>query len=187
MAQQFRFEETNIEGLKLIYPFFVEDKRGFFMKTYEKGIYEDHGIFLNDTEDFCSMSGRGVLRGLHFQTDHAQDKLVSVMAGEVWDVAVDLRPDSKTFGKWQGFYLSAENRISLYIPKQFAHGFLTLEDNTIITYKCGDFYSRETDAGIIWNDPELDIKWPLEKVENLIISDRDKKHQSFAEFKGKVL
>ena len=92
-----------------------------------------------------------------------------------------------TFGKWQGFYLSEENHLSLYIPKQFAHGFLTLKDQTIITYKCGDFYSKETDTGIMWNDPDIKIDWPLEKVGNLIISDRDKKHQSFAEFREKIL
>lgn len=186
MIKQFNFKNTDLVGVKLITPFFSEDDRGFFMKTYEKGIYEKNGIFLNDTEDFYSRSSKGVLRGLHFQTDHPQDKLVSVMAGEVWDVAVDLRPDSKTFGQWQGFYLSAENKLSLYIPRQFAHGFLTLKDNTIITYKCGDFYSKETDTGIMWNDSDLDIKWPLAKIEQLIISDRDKHHQSFAKFREKL-
>lgn len=187
MKQQFNFKKTAIEGLMIVSPFYSEDERGFFMKSYEKEIYESNGIYLSDTEDFCSRSNKGVLRGLHFQTEHPQDKLVSVMVGEVWDVVVDLRPNSNTFGKWQGFYLSEENHLSLYIPKQFAHGFLTLEDQTIITYKCGDFYSKETDTGIMWNDPDIKIDWPLEKVGNLIISDRDKKHQSFAEFREKIL
>lgn len=187
MVRQFEFKKTTMEGLILISPFYQEDERGFFMKSYEKEIYEKNGIFLNDTEDFSSKSNKGVLRGLHFQTKNSQDKLVSVVAGEVWDVVVDLRYGSDTFGKWQGFYLSEKNHFSLYIPKQFAHGFLALEDNTIITYKCGDFYDKETDTGIMWNDPDINIKWPLEKTDKLIISDRDWKHQSFAEFKGKML
>lgn len=186
MVEQFKFEKTTLEGVTLISPFYQNDERGFFMKTYERGVYEEHGIYFQNIEDFCSCSKRGVLRGLHFQTENPQDKLVNVTRGEVWDVVVDLRQNSPTFGKWEGFYLSEENHYSLYIPKMFAHGFLTLRDNTIITYKCGDFYSKDTDTGIIWNDSNIKINWPIERVDGLIISERDKRHQSFEEFKRKI-
>ena len=133
-------------------------------------------------EELRSCSQRGVLRGLHFQRRHSQDKLVQVLYGAVYDVAVDLRKGSETFGKWEGFYLTAENRQMLYIPKGFAHGFLALEEDTLFSYLCGDRYDSEADSGIRWNDPHLAIDWPLDRVERLIVSDKDTALPTLAEF-----
>ena len=128
MIQQFEFEQTEIEGLQIIRPFVAYDERGFFMKTYERKIFEKHNISLQNAEDMISYQKRGVLRGIHFQTEHSQDKLIRVLHGEVWDVAIDLRKGSKTYGQWKGIYLSEENKLSVYIPSGFGHGFLALTD-----------------------------------------------------------
>lgn len=183
MIQQFAFECTSMEGLKIIHPFYASDERGFFMKTFEKNIFEEQGICLQNAEDIMSFSKKGVLRGLHFQTKFPQDKLIRVYSGEVFDVAVDLRKGSSTYGCWQGFYLSGDNRLGLYIPSGFAHGYLTLSDNAIFSYRCGTRYVPEADSGIIWDDKEINIKWPLERVESLIISEKDQKLQSYYEFR----
>ena len=137
-------------------------------------------------EELRSRSHKGVLRGLHFQRRHSQDKLVQVLHGAVYDAAVDLREGSATFGKWEGFYLTAENRQMLYIPKGFAHGFLALEEDTLFSYLCGDRYDPESDGGIRWNDPQLAVNWPLERVERLIISDKDDALPTLAEYTGAV-
>jgi dTDP-4-dehydrorhamnose 3,5-epimerase len=131
-----------------------------------------------------SYSKKGVLRGLHFQTKYSQDKLIHVYCGEVFDVAVDLRKGSSTFGKWEGFCLSGENKLGLYIPSGFAHGYLALSDEVIFSYRCGQPYAPDFDSGIIWNDKELGVKWPLVDIEQLIISPKDQKLQTFAEFKS---
>lgn len=180
----FKFEETNIEGLKLIHPFFAPDDRGYFMKTYERDIFKKNGIDMGNAEDMTSYSKKGVLRGLHFQTKYSQDKLIRIYLGEVYDIAVDLRKGSPTFGKWKGFRLSGDNRLGLYIPSGFAHGYLALSDEVIFSYRCGQPYAPEYDSGIIWNDVELNVEWPLENIDNLIISDKDKKLQTFAEFRA---
>ena len=185
MISKFAFEKTEIDNLMVIHPFIAEDERGFFMKTYEKHIFEEHGIFLENAEDMTSFSHKGVLRGLHFQTQHSQDKLIRVLHGEAWDVAVDLRKDSRTYGQWKGFYLSETNRNAIYIPSGFAHGFLALSEGVIFSYRCGQEYAPEYDTGIIWNDPELAVEWPLEKIEKQIVSEKDQKLQSFAEFQKK--
>lgn len=170
----FEFQTTTLSGLTLAAPFWVPDNRGYFSKTFEKNIFAAHGIDLPPFEELRSFSKRGVLRGLHFQRRYCQDKLVQVLHGAVYDVAIDLRAGSPTFGQWQGFYLSAENRKMLYIPKGFAHGFLALEENTLFSYLCGDRYDPETDGGICWNDSQLAIDWPLERIDgNPIISEKD--------------
>lgn len=171
--QKFSFQNTKISGLTLITPFYAPDDRGFLSKTFERSIFEANGIKLSPWEELRSYSHKGVLRGLHFQKKHSQDKLVQVLHGAAYDVAVDLRKGSETFGQWEGFYLSAENRNLLYIPKGFAHGFLALEDNTLFSYLCGDQFDPESDGGVRWNDPQLAVKWPLEQIGQPILSEKD--------------
>ena len=171
--QKLEFHSTFIDHLTLITPFLAPDNRGYLSKPFEKSIFAAHGIDLSPWEELRSCSKKGVLRGLHFQRRHSQDKLVQVLCGAAYDVAVDMRKDSPTFGKWEGFYLTAENRQILYIPKGFAHGFLALKDDTLFSYLCGDRYDPESDGGIRWDDPHLAVSWPLDRVEHLIISDKD--------------
>lgn len=170
---KFSFQTTKISGLTLITPFCAPDDRGYLSKPFEKSIFETNGIALSPWEELRSFSHKGVLRGLHFQKRHSQDKLVQVLHGAVYDVAVDLREGSETFGQWEGFYLSAENRNLLYIPKGFAHGFLALEEDTLFSYLCGDRYDPESDGGVRWNDPQLAVKWPLEQIGQPILSEKD--------------
>ncbi len=174
--------DTSISGLKKISPFYEADHRGWFLKAYEKHILAEHGIVVSPFEGFYTHSRKGVLRGLHFQRNHSQDKLVQVLHGAAYDVAVDLREGSETFGKWEGFYLTAENRQMLYIPKGLAHGFLALKDDTLFSYLCGDRYDPASDGGIRWDDPQLAVNWPVEQVENVILSDKDAKLPLLAEF-----
>ena len=169
----FAFEQTSIKHLIQIMPFCAPDSRGSFSKTFERSIFASHGIDLLPWEELRSCSRKGVLRGLHFQRNYSQDKLVHVLHGAVYDVAVDLRKGSETFGQWEGFYLTAENHQMIYIPKGFAHGFLALEDDTLFSYLCGDRYDPESDGGIRWDDPQLAVRWPLERVEQLVLSDKD--------------
>lgn len=178
----FNFQATQLEGLVLISPLFIPDQRGYLTKPFESSVFDAHGIDFTLVEELESKSCRNTLRGLHFQVRHSQDKLVRVLCGEVYDVAVDLRQSSSTFGRWQGFWLSAENRYMLYIPKQFAHGFLVLSDEAVIHYLCGDCYDPDSESGIIWNDPELAIDWPLKDMIP-ILSDRDREFQSFETFR----
>lgn len=182
MIKQFEFEETGIEGLKLIHPFIATDERGYFMKTFHNELFQKNGIFLNSVEDMTSMSHKGVIRGLHFQTKYSQDKFIRVSQGEIYDVVVDLRKNSKTFGEWRGFYLSEENLLSLYIPSGFAHGFIALGDKVVFHYRCGQPYVPDYDSGIIWNDEKLGIDWPISKVDKLIVSEKDKNLQTYEEF-----
>lgn len=170
---KFSFQTTKISGLTLITPFCAPDDRGYLSKPFEKSIFETNGIALSPWEELRSFSHKGVLRGLHFQKRHSQDKLVQVLHGAVYDVVVDLRKGSETFGKWEGFYLSAENRNLLYIPKGFAHGFLALEEGTLFSYLCGDQYDPESDGGVRWDDPTLAVKWPLDQIGQLILSEKD--------------
>ena len=179
---KFVFKNTSIHGLTLVEPFLASDERGYLTKPFEKSILSMHGIELSPWEELRSFSRKGVLRGLHFQRRYCQDKLVQVLNGAVYDVAVDLREGSETFGKWEGFTLTAENRQMLYIPKGFAHGFLALEDNTLFSYLCGDRYDPESDGGICWNDPELAVRWPADQVENIILSDKDAALPALEEF-----
>ena len=180
-----RLEDTALSGLKMILPFYAEDRRGSFLKSFEKDFFESEGILFSPCEMICSHSRKGTIRGLHFQRRNSQDKLVQVLRGAVYDVAADLREGSPTFGMWAGFELSAENRRALYIPKGFAHGFLALEEDTLFSYLCGDRYSPETDGGVRWNDPDLNIRWPLERVEALTVSDKDAALPALAEVLGR--
>ncbi|MBE6733539.1 MAG: dTDP-4-dehydrorhamnose 3,5-epimerase [Ruminococcaceae bacterium] len=149
-----------IEGLCVITPAVHGDNRGYFMETYSKRDMEEAGINIDFVQDNQSMSVKGVLRGLHFQINFPQTKLVRAIKGSVFDVAVDLRKDSKTFGKWYGVELTEENKKQFLIPKGFAHGFLVLSDTAEFCYKCDDFYHANDEGGLAWNDPEIDIKWP---------------------------
>jgi dTDP-4-dehydrorhamnose 3,5-epimerase len=183
---KFKKIETNINDLYIIEPTVFGDDRGFFMESYSKRDFEEIGLNMEFVQDNHSKSKKGVLRGLHFQTKHTQGKLVRVIKGSVWDVAVDLRKDSDTFGKWYGVLLTEENKRMFYVPEGFAHGFLTLEDETEFQYKCTDYYAPEYDSGILWNDEDLSIEWPFDEygitIENLSLSEKDKKQQSFKEF-----
>jgi dTDP-4-dehydrorhamnose 3,5-epimerase len=176
LIMPFEFIKTEIPEVILIKPKVFGDQRGFFMETYKKSDFEKAGIETNFVQDNHSKSVKGVLRGLHYQKEpKAQGKLVRCLRGKIFDVAVDIRPNSPTFGKWVGFELSEENKHMLWIPKGFAHGFLTLEENTEIFYKVsGSEYSPEHDAGIIWNDEQIGINWPLNEIEKLILSEKDK-------------
>ena len=150
----------DIEGLKVIEPTVFGDSRGYFMETYNYNDFKEAGIDVEFVQDNQSSSRYGVLRGLHFQINYPQDKLVRVVNGEVFDVAVDLREGSKTFGKWYGVVLSAENKKQFFIPKGFAHGFLVLSENAEFTYKCSDFYHPNDEGGLIWNDKDINVEWP---------------------------
>ncbi len=169
--------ETKIEGLYILEPKIFGDSRGFFMETYSRRDFETLGITDEFVQDNHSKSARGVLRGLHFQRQQAQGKLVRVIAGSVLDVAVDLRVESPSFGQWEAVVLSAENKRQFYIPPRFAHGFLTLEDNTEFVYKCTNYYHPQSDGGIRWNDPQVKVDWQLDQfgltVDSLLLSTKD--------------
>ena len=174
---KFKKVETNIEGLCVIEPTVFNDNRGFFMETYSKRDFEEIGINTEFVQDNQSKSIKGVLRGLHFQKEFPQAKLVRVIKGEVYDVAVDLRKGSKTYGKYYGVTLTEENRLQFFIPRGFAHGFLVLSDEADFVYKCDDFYHPGDEGGIAWNDESINIKWPIEEaggIENIIQSEKDK-------------
>ena len=169
-----------LPGVRLIEPEVFEDRRGFFMEAYNEAKFAELDIRCRFVQDNHSLSAeRGVLRGLHYQLPpRAQAKLVRVIRGEIYDVVVDLRRGSPTFGAWEGFVLSAENKRQLFVPRGFAHGFCTLAPNTEVIYKVDDFYAPELERGIAWNDPALGIAWP---VESPILSDRDRRHPPLAE------
>ena len=165
----------DIEGLYVIEPTVFKDERGYFVETYNQNDMKEAGLDMVFVQDNQSMSTRGVLRGLHFQKQFPLGKLVRVVRGKVFDVAVDLRSDSKTYGKWFGVELSAENMKQFYIPEGFAHGFLVLSDEAEFCYKCTDFYHPGDEGGLAWNDPEIGVEWPLEEGVDLIISEKDQK------------
>ncbi len=177
---------NGIEGLKVIEPAVFGDARGYFMETYNYNDFAEAGIDCQFVQDNQSASKKGVLRGLHFQINYPQDKLVRVVNGEVFDVAVDLREGSKTFGKWYGVLLSAENKKQFFVPKNFAHGFIVLSEEAEFCYKVTDFYRPNDEGGILWNDAEVGVEWPMPEgmtAADLILSDKDKVQKSFAEYK----
>lgn len=181
--RNFEFEKLNIEDVTVIHPFYYEDERGYFIKDYDSMIFADNGFKdMSFKEEFYSRSKKGVVRGLHFQTLKPQSKIVSCIKGAIFDVVVDLRKDSPTFGKYVSIELSDENHLSLYIPRGCAHGFMALQNDTITYYKCDSDYLKNNDSNIMWNDSEIGIKWPYEMVEDIIVSDRDANAMSFAEF-----
>ena len=164
-----------IKGLYIIKPKVFKDERGYFVETYNQNDFREAGLDMVFVQDNQSMSVRGVLRGLHYQKEYPQGKLVRVLRGEVFDVAVDLRDGSETFGRWHGERLSAENKKQFYIPEGFAHGFLVLSGEAEFAYKCTDFYRPGDEGGLAWNDPEIGVEWPVEEGMELIISKKDKK------------
>lgn len=172
-------EKTPINGVILFKPKIWGDKRGYFVETWRQDSYAAAGIDLPFVQDNHSMSRGNILRGLHFQKTHPQGKLVRVSLGSVWDVAVDIRPGSPTFGKWFGATLTAENQHQLWVAPGLAHGFAVLSDEAHFHYKCTDYYHPEDEACILWNDPELAVGWPLTKP---VLSDKDTKGMSFREY-----
>jgi len=188
---QIKVTKCDIEGLMVIEPTVHGDERGYFMETYSKRDLAEAGLDEEFVQDNQSSSAKGVLRGLHFQIKHPQGKLVRVIKGKVFDVAVDMRSDSKTYGKWYGVELSDENKKQFYIPRGFAHGFLVLSDSAEFCYKCTDFYHPGDEGGVAWNDPKIAIAWPqvrgkysgsaspegyaLDDGSKIIMSERDRK------------
>lgn len=168
-------ETCGIEGLKVITPTVFGDARGYFCETYHYEDYKAAGISDIFVQDNQSASGHGVLRGLHFQIEHPQAKLVRVIRGEVFDVAVDIREGSPTYGQWYGVRLSEENKKQLYVPKNFAHGYLVLSDYAEFCYKCTDFYHPGDEGGILYNDPAIGVQWPIPEGMTPILSERDQK------------
>jgi dTDP-4-dehydrorhamnose 3,5-epimerase len=176
------FESLDIEGLYKIHPFRVYDERGTFTKDFSTESMIQNKFDFNIVEVFYTNSYKGVIRALHFQSIKEQAKLIRCISGKIFDVVVDLRTDSPTFGQWRSFILSEENSLQLLIPKGFAHGYLVLE-NAIVSYKCDEKFYAEYDSGIKWNDKDLKIDWPLDLVEeNIIISERDQNLKSFREY-----
>lgn len=175
-------ETCEIEGLKIITPEVHGDARGYFMETYQYEDFKAAGIPEVFVQDNQSASRRGVLRGLHFQKEFPQDKLVRVIKGEVYDVVVDLREGSPTFGKWFGVFLSEENKKQFFVPKNFAHGFLVLSDYAEFCYKCSDYYHPGDEGGIRYDDPEIGIDWPIAGDMELIMSERDTKWGGLREY-----
>ena len=170
----FKFVNTEIKGVYIVQTKVFGDNRGYFMETYNYNDFKEAGLDMEFVQDNQSKSTKGVLRGLHFQKKHSQGKLVRVTKGKVFDVGVDLRDGSQTYGKWVGVVLSEENKKQFYLPKGFAHGFVVLSDEAEFCYKCTDFYHPEDEGGLIWNDPDIGIKWPLDGIDNIIFSDKDK-------------
>jgi dTDP-4-dehydrorhamnose 3,5-epimerase len=163
--------ETPLPGVLVFKPSVFRDPRGYLLETHNKKRYREAGLKVDFVQDNVSGSGQGTLRGLHYQHPHGQGKLVEVLEGSVYDVAVDIRQDSPTFGQWYGITLTEEKHNQMYIPPGFAHGFYVLSKTTLFSYKCSDYYSPSTEGGILWNDPDLDIQWPL--TGEPILSDKD--------------
>ena len=176
---------NGIEGLCIIEPKVFGDARGYFMETYNENDMKAAGLDYEFVQDNQSASSKGVLRGLHFQIHYPQAKLVRVVSGEVYDVAVDLREGSKTFGKWAGVLLTAENKKQFMIPKGFAHGFIVLSDHAEFCYKVTDFYHPNDEGGLMWNDPDIAVEWPMPEgmgPDDLNLSDKDKVNWSYKEY-----
>ena len=188
MIQRFEFEELDLKGAYLIKPFYATDNRGGFIKDYNIDVFQENGIDYQLKEVFYTISKRGVIRATHFQRIKQQPKLVRCVSGHVYDVIVDLRPQSSTFGQWRGFHLTGQNLNSLLIPAQFGHGYLVIDDS-IVSYKCAEVFYAEGDSGIMYNDPEIGIDWPFELIggeQNLIISEKDLDLMSFVEYKTHI-
>jgi dTDP-4-dehydrorhamnose 3,5-epimerase len=166
-----KIRRGSLEGLYIVEPQVIGDERGFFLESYHDRRFKKAGIDYDFVQDNLSSSARGTLRGLHFQVNYPQAKLVQAITGEIFDVAVDIRPHSPTFGKWSGVYLSESNKHQLLIPEGFAHGFCVISETAQVAYKCSDYYHPEDEGGILWSDPVIGIEWP---VNSPIISEKDK-------------
>lgn len=183
--QKFEFKESGIDGLIEVTPFNADDIRGCFTKDYSEEVFKANDIEHELKEVFYTTSHKGVIRALHFQRVHQQPKLVRCISGHVYDVVVDLRKDSPSFMQWRGFDLEGDKHNEILVPAHCAHGYLVLEEKSIVSYKCGEKFYGEFDDGIMWNDPDLNVEWPLDKIggiENLIIADKDLNLQSFKEY-----
>lgn len=178
---KFLFQGTSIPGVYIIEPTVFGDGRGYFMETYHYQEFKEAGLDMVFVQDNQSKSRRGVLRGLHFQRTRPQGKLVRVVSGEVFDVAVDLRRGSATYGRWTGALLSAENKRQFYVPRGFAHGFVVLSEEAEFAYKCDEFYHPEDEGGILYNDPDIGIEWPVPPGTPLLLSEKDQKHPTLRE------
>ena len=178
---KFKFIETKIKDLYIIEPTVFGDERGYFMETYSKKDFFEAGLTMEFVQDNESKSRKGVLRGLHFQTQKTQGKLVRVTSGAVYDVAVDLRKGSPTYGQWEGVLLTSENKKQFYVPEGFAHGFLVVSDEATFNYKCTNFYAPEYDGGVLWNDLDIGVEWPLEGIDKLLLSEKDKNQKKLKE------
>ncbi len=178
----FKFIETEIRDLYVIEPIIHGDNRGYFMETYVKSVFDTAGLNYCFVQDNQSRSSKGVLRGMHFQKNFPQTKLIRVLDGEIFDVAIDLRKNSKSYRKWFGVVLSEENKKQLLVPRGFAHGFMVLSDYAEIAYKCDDYYHPEDECGIIYNDTDIAIQWP--SIEKVILSDKDKMYSNLAKLES---
>lgn len=176
---KFNFIKTGIDGVIIVEPTAYGDSRGYFMETYQREDFIKGGIDVEFVQDNQSMSTKGVLRGLHFQKQFPQSKLVRCIKGKVFDVAVDLRSGSPTYGKWEGVLLTEENKRQFFIPKNFAHGFLVLSDVAEFVYKVDDFYHPNDEGGLMWNDPDIGVEWPISDGLEIKLSDKDKLHPPF--------
>ena len=183
----FTFEKTEIEGVIVVTPHMFADERGLLKKTYERNIFAENGISFTAIEELETISKKGVLRGIHLQTKHSQGKLMRVVRGAIYDVAVDLRPGSPTFGRYFGITLSEENKKMVYIPQGSGHGCLALEENTTFYYLCSQDYQPGYDTGIRWDDETLHISWPLDRIEKVIVSEKDRNLGSLLGMKEKLL
>ena len=184
MIQRFEFQELDLKGAYLIKPFYATDHRGGLIKDYNIDMFQENGINHDLKEVFYTISKRGVIRATHFQLVKQQAKLVRCVSGHVYDVIVDLRPDSPTYGQWRGFHLTGDNTNMLLVPEYFGHGYLVVDDS-IVSYKCGEVFYGEGDSGIMHDDPDIGIKWPFELIggkENLIISEKDLNLMSFKDY-----
>ncbi len=184
MVQKFNFEELDLKGAYLITPFYATDDRGGLIKDYNIDIFRDNGINHDLKEVFYTISKKGVIRATHFQLIKQQPKLVRCVSGHIYDVIVDLRPNSETFGQWRGFHLTGENTKSLLVPAGFGHGYLVIEDS-VVSYKCAEVFYGEGDSGIMYDDAEIGIEWPFELIggkENLNISEKDLNLMSLREY-----
>ena len=189
MIQKWDFQELDLEGAYLIKPFFASDDRGGLIKDYNVEVFESNGINHSLKEVFYTISKKGVIRASHFQLNKQQAKLVRCISGHVYDVIVDLRPDSKTYKQWRGFHLSGENMESLYVPEYFGHGYLVIEDS-IVSYKAAEVFYAEGDSGIMYNDPDIGIEWPFELIggkDKMIISEKDLNLMSFKQYDSIIL
>jgi len=184
MINKFNFQELPLKGAFLIEPFFADDNRGGLIKDYNVDIFRENGIDYQLKETFYTLSKRGVIRAIHFQLDKQQAKLVRCVSGYVYDVIVDLRLNSPTYGQWLGFDLTGDNRRELFVPEYFGHGYLVIKDS-IVSYKCGEVFYGQGDSGIMYDDIDLNVSWPFEKIggkDKLIISEKDLKLMSFKDY-----
>lgn len=184
MIQKFSFKELDLKSAYLIKPFFATDARGGLIKDYNVDAFRANGIDHDLKEVFYTISKRGVIRATHFQLVKQQAKLVRCISGHVYDVIVDLRPNSPTFGQWRGFHLTGENQNTIYVPQYFGHGYLVIDDS-VVSYKCGEVFYGEGDSGIMYNDPDIGIEWPFNEIggiDNLIISEKDMNLMSFKDY-----